>query len=99
MMNEEETMKELLKHEGELWLPALDELIRLLSSKKFYLLSEEQIWEIGEYRPIKIEGKLFFERPCSRGKPVATLLMLAKKIGKEVVGEDLKKLKSYFADK
>jgi hypothetical protein len=71
---------------------SLSEAIRLLESDCFDDLTAEQIWEVGEYRPIQLGDRCFFEKAWSRGKEVAAALGLAQHLGPEAVREDLVRL-------
>ena len=48
----EETRKLLRLRVLDLRQPALQELIRLISSERFVFLSEEQVHKVGDYHPI-----------------------------------------------
>ena len=54
-------------------------------------LSEEQIHKVGDYHSIEIEveGEVFFNRPLSTGKEVATVLRIAWRLGRHAVRREL----------
>ena len=85
----DETRKLLHSRMKDLRQPALQELIRLISSERFVFLSEEQIHEVGDYHPIKVEGEVFFNKPLSTGKEVATVLRIAWRLGRHAVRREL----------
>ena len=78
-------------HEMELQLrgASVDELIRLISSSHFQLLTPEQIRRVGEYQTIEIEGERYFERAFSPGKEASSGLALAHMIGRDEALQDL----------
>jgi len=73
----------------ELRQPALQELVRLLTSSNFILISEEQIVAVGEYHVIEIEGETFFSVPFSTGKEVEAVLRIAWRMGRVRVRQEL----------
>tara|TARA_B100000745_G_scaffold13411_1_gene9984 strand:- start:788 stop:1333 length:546 start_codon:yes stop_codon:yes gene_type:complete len=85
----EETRKLLRLRVLDLRQPALQELIRLISSERFVFLSEEQIPKVGDYHPIEVEGEVFFNKPLSTGKEVATVLRIAWRLGRHAVRREL----------
>lgn len=85
----EETRKLLRLRVLDLRQPALQELIRLISSERFVFLSEEQIHKVGDYHPIEVEGEVFFNKPLSTGKEVATVLRIAWRLGRHAVRREL----------
>ena len=87
-------------HEMELKLStaSVDELIRLIGSSHFQLLTPEQIRNVGEYQTIEIEGERYFERAFSPGKEASTSLALAHMIGREDALEDLLSLRTSLCE-
>ena len=73
---------------------SVDELIRLLKSKCFQMLTNEQIRTVGEYGAIELEGESFFARAFSTGKEVASSLALAREHGAGHVLSDLLALRA-----
>lgn len=75
--------------------PGVDELLRLLESDKFEHLTQTQIYEIGDYHSIEIEGEVFFEEPFSTSKEARFILELIKngQVDKAFVIEKLKDVK------
>jgi len=71
---------------------ALAEALRLLESPRFEALTEQHVREVGEYRPIEIQGERFFERAWSRSKEAAATLGFALLLGADVVIEGLRQL-------
>ena len=69
--------------------PALLELMRITSSEVFMFMTDKDIVAVGEYHPISIMGKVFFETPFSTGKDAATVLRLAWSLGQDVVRKEL----------
>ncbi len=89
-MDEMDEMRKLLHSRMlDLRQPAFQELIRLLSSEKFGCLYEEQIHKVGDYLPIKVEGEVFFNKPFSTGKEVATVLRIPWRLGRDAVRKEL----------
>jgi hypothetical protein len=82
-------LAELHKFERALTVASLSGAIRLLESDCFEELSDAQIREVGEYRPIELGEERFFEKAWSRGKEVAAALGLARHLGPEAVRKDL----------
>ena len=80
-----------LLHEMELHLspPAIEELIRLLRSSHFDVLTPAQIRGVAEYQTIEIEGERYFERAFSPGKETSSSLDLARMIGRDEALADL----------
>lgn len=87
-------------HEMELRLTAaaVDELIRLLGSTHFDALTSHQIYRIGQYDEIEIEGERYFERAFSPGKESASSLALAQMIGRDAALADLIELRASLAE-
>ena len=73
---------------------SLRQVIRLLESEKFPQLTCDQIRTIGEYGAIEIEGERFFDRAFSSGKEAAGSLGFARFIGRDLVLEDLERLRA-----
>jgi hypothetical protein len=71
---------------------ALAEALRLLESPRFEGLTEQHVREVGEYRPIEIQGERFFDRAWSRSKEVAATLGFALLLGADTVVEGLRQL-------
>ena len=71
---------------------ALAEALRLLESPRFEGLTEAHVREVGEYRPIEIQGERFFERAWSRSKEAAATLGFALLLGADAVIEGLRQL-------
>jgi len=87
-------------HEIELKLntASVDELIRLIGSSDFQLLTPEQIRNVGNYQTIEIDGERYFERAFSPGKEASTSLALAYMIGREETLEDLLNLRASLCE-
>jgi hypothetical protein len=87
-------------HEMELKLStaSVDELIRLIGSSHFQLLTPEQIRNVGNYQTIEIDGERYFERAFSPGKEASTSLALAHMIGREEALEDLLNLRASLCE-
>lgn len=88
MRNRSDT-KLLRSRMGELRQPALQELVRLLSSDRFVFISDEQIYAVGDYYAIEIEGETFFDKPFSTGKEVAAILRIAWRMGRGKTRQEL----------
>lgn len=69
--------------------PALQELVRLLSSDHLVFISGEKINAVGDYHAIEIEGETFFDKPFSTGKEVASVLTIAWRMGRDKVRQEL----------
>jgi hypothetical protein len=80
---------ELHQLERALTVASLSEAIRLLESDRFEELTDAQIREVAEYRPIRLGGERFFEKAWTRGKEVAAALGFARQLGPEAVRKDL----------
>ncbi len=87
-------LAELHELERRLTIASIAEAIRLLKSEKFHQLTSEQIRSIGNYQPIRIEDEWFFDKAFSTGKEVAASLAYAGYVGREVVLEDLVRLRA-----
>ncbi len=87
-------LADLHELERKLTIPSIVEAIRLLNSGKFHQLTSEQIRSIANYQPIKIEDEWFFDKAFSTGKEAAASLAYAQYIGREVVLEDLVRLRA-----
>ena len=85
-----------LLHEMELQLrpAAIEELIRLLRSSHFYLLTREHIRSIGDYQTIEIQGECYFERSFSPGKETSSSLDLSRMLGRDAALADLLDLRA-----
>jgi hypothetical protein len=88
-----------LLHDAELQLTraGVEELIRLVRSSHFNVVTPQQIRSVGEYETIEIEGERYFERAFSPGKVASSSLALARMIGREEVLEDLLQLRDALA--
>lgn len=75
-------------------LPSLCEAIRLLESDHFRELSYAQIQEVASYRAIELGDERFFHKAFTSGKEAAASLAFARSIGREVVLEDLQRLRA-----
>ena len=69
--------------------PAVYELIRMTSSEVFKFVTDEDMVDVGNNRPVSIMGVHFFEKPWSKGSDVATVLRLAWSMGPKVVCQEL----------
>lgn len=85
-----------LLHEMELRLSgaAVEELIRLVRSSHFHVLTPQQIRSVAEYETIEIEGERYFDRAFSPGKEASSSLALAQMIGRDEALEDLLNLRA-----
>jgi len=90
----ERMLAELHELERRLTIPSIAEAIRLMKSAKFQQLTSEQITSIANYQAIKIEDEWFFDKAFSTGKEAAASLAYAQYIGREVVLEDLMRLRA-----
>lgn len=88
-MSEDKQFKLLRSKLLDLKKPALLELMRITSSEVFMFMTDKDIVAVGDYHPISIMGKAFFEAPFSTGKDVATVLRLAWSLGQDVVRKEL----------
>jgi len=88
----EPPLADLHRHERTLSLPSVEEAVRLLRSERFRELTEAQVREVGEYRPIELGGERFFERAFSPGKEAAASLGYALHLGRRAVLDDLLRL-------
>ena len=73
---------------------ALAEALRLLESPRFEQLTDEQVREVAEYRPIEIAGERFFQPAFSRSKEAGAMLGFARLLGADNVREDLVRLRA-----
>jgi hypothetical protein len=76
---------------------SLAQVIRLLESEKFSQLTCEQIRTVGEYGAIEIGGERFFDCAFSSGKEAAGSLGFARFIGRDLVLDDLARLRASLA--
>ena len=74
--------------------PSLREAIRLLASEEFDELTEAQILEVANYRSIELREEVFFERAFTPGKEAAAALALARRHGRDLVLDDLRRLQA-----
>ena len=86
-----EVVSQVRKLSMRVFVPGLEELVRLIGSDKFDGLSEARIGMIGDYHPIEIGGERFFGRAFSASKEAAAILRLAK-------GQDLPGRKAILAE-
>jgi hypothetical protein len=91
---EKGTLDELHELERNITFRSLSEAIRLLESEKFDQLTAEHLRTIAEYGPVEIGDEWFFEKAFTTGKEVAGSLGYAKHIGREVVLDDLRRLRA-----
>jgi len=56
-------------------------------------LTEQQVREVAEYRPIEIDGERFFEPAWSRSKEAGAMLGFARLLGADLVRRDLRRLR------
>ena len=89
----ESMLRELHRLARSARLPSLCEAIRLLESDKFSELTEPQIHEVASYRPIELGDEWFFRGPFTPGKEAAASLAFARYLGREVVLDDLQRLR------
>jgi hypothetical protein len=73
---------------------SLTEVIRFLESEKFDELTSVHIRAIAEYQAIQIGEEWFFDKAFTTGKEVAASLGFAKHVGREVVLEDMTRLRA-----
>lgn len=73
---------------------ALAEALRLLESPRFEQLTDEQVREVAEYRPIEIAGERFFQPAFSRSKEAGAMLGFARLLGADSVRADLVRLRA-----
>jgi hypothetical protein len=85
---------ELHRLAQRLTLPSLAQVIRLLESDKVCSLTNDQIRAIGEYGSIEIDGQRFFDQAFCSGKEAAGSLGFALSMGRELVLEDLRRLRA-----
>ena len=84
--------------ESRLTAAAVEELIRLVRSSHFHVLTQQHIRSVGEYETIEIEGERYFERAFSPGKETSSSLALAKMMGRDEALEDLLDLRASILD-
>jgi hypothetical protein len=78
--------------------PAIEELIRLIRSPHFKVLTQQHIHSVAQYQTIEIEGERYFERAFSPGKETSSSLALAQMIGRDESLEDLLDLRASLLD-
>jgi hypothetical protein len=88
-----EPLAELRRFESDVLPPALCEAIRLLESDKFECLTDSDILAVANYRAIELGDEPFFERAFTPGKEAAASLGFARLLGRDVVLEDLRRLR------
>ena len=89
-----EPLTELHRFEGDTLPPALCEAIRLLESDKFEHLTDAHVLAVANYRAIELEDEPFFERAFTPGKEAAASLGFARLLGRELVLDDLRRLRA-----
>jgi hypothetical protein len=89
-----EPLAELHQLQGDVLPPALCEAIRLLESDKFERLTDADILDVANYRAIELENEPFFERAFTPGKQAAASLGFARLLGRDVVLDDLRRLRA-----
>jgi hypothetical protein len=89
-----EPLSELHRFQGGVLPPALCEAIRLLESDKFERLTDADILAVANYRAIELDDEPFFERAFSPGKEAAASLGFARLLGRDVVLDDLRRLRA-----
>jgi hypothetical protein len=94
MPNDREPLLELHRFEGAALPPALCEAIRLLESDKFEHLTDGDIVAVANYRAIELADEPFFERAFTPGKEAAASLGFARLLGRDVVLDDLRRLRA-----
>ncbi len=85
-----DVLADLHQLHGDALPPALCEAIRLLESDKF----ERLILDVANYRAIELEEEPFFERAFTPGKQAAASLGFARLLGRDVVLDDLRRLRA-----
>lgn len=93
-MPEPEALAELHRFEGDVLPPALCEAIRLLESDKFERLTDADVLAVANYRAIELEDEPFFARAFTPGKEAAASLGFARLLGRDVVLDDLRRLRA-----
>jgi hypothetical protein len=88
----ERLREELRRIERDLTRAALAEALRVLESPAFAELTDRQIREVSEYRPIELAGERFFERAWTRSKEAGAALGFARLLGPDSVRADLERL-------
>ncbi len=89
----QELRADLRQLQRDLTEAALAEALRLLESPRFEELTEQQVREVAEYRPIEIAGERFFELAFSRSKEAGAMLGFARMLGADDVRDDLARLR------
>ncbi len=95
----ERLREELHQLERALTEASLAEALRVLESPRFEELTEQQVREVSEYRPIEIAGERFFERAWSRSKEAGAALGFARLLGADSVRADLERLSVAVRDR
>ena len=90
---ERELRADLRQLQRDLTEAALAETLRLLASPRFEELTEQQVREVAEYRPIEFAGERFFEPAFSRSKEAGAMLGFARLLGAASVRDDLERLR------
>lgn len=91
---ERRALDELHELERTITVRSVSEAIRLLESEKFDQLTAEHLRTIAEYGAVEIGDECFFEKAFTTGKEVAGSLGYAKRIGRDVVLDDLRRLRA-----
>lgn len=86
-------LRELHSLQGRLTLSSIAEAIRLLESDKFQRLTDRDVRDVANYRAIEIDDETFFHKAFSAGKEAAASLAFAVTLGRNVVLEDLQRLR------
>jgi hypothetical protein len=94
MSDGREPLSELHRFEGDALPPALCEAIRLLESDEFEHLTEADVRAVADYRAIELNEEPFFERAFTPGKEAAASLGFARLLGRELVLDDLRRLRA-----
>ncbi len=95
----QELRADLRQLQRDLTEAALAEALRLLESPRFAQLTEQQIREVAEYRPIEIAGEHFFRPAFSRSKEAGAMLGFARLLGAGSVRDDLARLRGSIRDR
>lgn len=85
---------ELKRLQSALTEPSLAEALRLLASPRFAEVTDREVREVAEYRPIELAGERFFARAWTRSKEAAAMLGFARLLGADRVREDLERLRA-----
>ena len=87
-------LADLHRLQREIPVRSLTEIIRLLESEKFHELTRAHIRAVAEYHAIKLGEEWFFDKAFTTGKEVAASLGYAMHLGREVVLEDIRRLRA-----